>query len=202
MGKKYSDLMKNITDKELLRSLYLTQLLLIVISVVLGFFLFDHFTEFAALFKWDLNEILIWGGSAGLAVVLLDGVLMKVLPSRYYDDGGLNERIFRGRSVIEIAVISSVVSIAEEILFRGVIQTHVGLILSSIIFALVHFRYLFNWYLFLNVIGLSFLIGFVYEQTENLFVTILMHFIIDFLLGCLIKHNFIGQKSSSTINGE
>ena len=78
---------------------------------------------------------------------------MKVLPFRYYDDGGLNERIFRGRSVIEIAVISSVVSIAEEILFRGVIQTHVGLILSSIIFAFVHFRYLFNGYLFLNVIG-------------------------------------------------
>ena len=64
---------------------------------------------------------------------------MKVLPSHYYDDGGLNERIFRGRSVIEIAVISSVVSIAEEILFRGVIQTHVGLIISSIIFALYIF---------------------------------------------------------------
>ena len=53
--KKICDLMKNITDKELLRSLYLTQLLLIVISIVLGFFLFDHFTEFVALFKWDIK---------------------------------------------------------------------------------------------------------------------------------------------------
>lgn len=190
MGKKYSDLMKEITDKELLQSLYVTQLVLFVLSFILGLFLFNDFSEFIALFKWDLNQILIWGGGAGLAVFLLDFVLMKWLPAHYYDDGGLNERIFRNRSTLEIAVISLVVSISEEILFRGVIQTHIGLILTSIIFALVHFRYLFNPFLFLNVIGLSFLIGFVYEQTQNLFVTILMHFIIDFLLGCLIKYNF------------
>ena len=119
-------------------------------------FLFDDLAEFTALFIWDLQQIILWGGIAGVAVVLLDLILMKLLPSHYYDDGGLNERIFRNRSISQIAFIAAIVAIPEEILFRGMIQTHFGLISSSIIFAIVHYRYLFNWYLFLNVIGLSF----------------------------------------------
>ncbi|WP_338470127.1 CPBP family intramembrane glutamic endopeptidase [Niallia sp. XMNu-256] len=201
MKKKYSELMLEVTDKELLKSLYLTQLFLLILSLILGFFLFDDVREFAALFKWDINQIFLWGGSAGVAVFLLDYLLMKLLPSHYYDDGGLNERIFQTRPVVEIAMISGIVSIAEEILFRGVIQTHVGLILSSLIFAFVHFRYLFNKFLFINVIGLSFLIGFIYDRTENLLVTILMHFMIDFLLGCLIKYNFIQSKKQNEQEG-
>ncbi|WP_428908964.1 lysostaphin resistance A-like protein [Niallia sp. Krafla_26] len=190
MRKNDRELLKTISDKELLHSLYLTQLLIVIISIILGIFLFNDFDDFVELFVWDFKQILLWGGIAGVTVFLFDLTLMKVLPPNYYDDGGLNERIFQGRSIFQIAWIAALVSIAEEILFRGVIQTHVGLVISSMIFAVVHFRYLFNWYLFLNVIGLSFLIGFIYGQTENLLVTIFMHFLIDFLLGCAITFNF------------
>ncbi|MEH7255142.1 CPBP family intramembrane glutamic endopeptidase, partial [Neobacillus niacini] len=71
--------------------------------------------------------------------------------------------------------------------FRGVIQTKVGLILASLIFAIIHYRYLFNWFLFSNIVILSFLIGFIYDWTNNLAVTMIMHFTIDFLLGLYIK---------------
>lgn len=188
MRDKYSDIVKDLTDRELLFHLYLTQLLLLVISLILGFLLFDSFSDFTALFNWaDINIISI-GGTAGIIVVLIDLALMRVLPSSYYDDGGLNNKIFRSPSLFQIAFIAMLVAFSEEILFRGVIQTNFGLIVSSIIFALVHYRYLFNWFLFLNVVLLSFLIGFVYYFTENLVVTILMHFIIDFLLGMSIKY--------------
>ncbi|NRG43823.1 CPBP family intramembrane glutamic endopeptidase [Bacillus sp. CRN 9] len=188
MRDKYSDIVKELTDRELLFHLYLTQLLLLVISLILGFLLFDSFSDFTALFNWaDINIIMI-GGTAGIIVVLIDLALMRVLPSSYYDDGGLNNKIFRSPSLFQIAFITMLVAFSEEILFRGVIQTNFGLIVSSIIFALVHYRYLFNWFLFLNVVLLSFLIGFVYYFTENLVVTILMHFIIDFLLGMSIKY--------------
>ena len=187
MKKNYRELIQSATDKELLNSLYLTQVMILIISFILGMFLFDDLREFTNLFIWDLPQIILWGGIAGVAVVLLDLILMKLLPSRYYDDGGLNERIFQNRSVFQIALISAIVAIPEELLFRGIIQTHFGLIAASIIFAIVHYRYLFNWYLFLNVIGLSFFIGYVYLQTNNILVTIFMHFLIDFLLGCHIK---------------
>ncbi|MCM3180114.1 CPBP family intramembrane glutamic endopeptidase [Cytobacillus horneckiae] len=188
MRDKYSDIVKELTDRELLFHLYLTQLLLLVISLILGFLLFDSFSDFTALFKWADINIIIIGGTAGIIVVLIDLALMRVLPSSYYDDGGLNNKIFRSPSLFQIAFITMLVAFSEEILFRGVIQTNFGLIVSSIIFALVHYRYLFNWFLFLNVVLLSFLIGFVYYFTENLVVTILMHFIIDFLLGMSIKY--------------
>ena len=187
MKKNYRELINSATDKELQNSLYLTQVMILIISFILGMFLFDDLAEFIALFIWDLQQIILWGGIAGVAVVLLDLILMKLLPSHYYDDGGLNERIFRNRSISQIAFIAAIVAVPEELLFRGMIQTHFGLISASIIFAIVHYRYLFNWYLFLNVIGLSFFIGYVYLQTNNILVTIFMHFLIDFLLGCHIK---------------
>ena len=187
MKKNYRELINRATDKELQNSLYLTQVMILIISFILGMFLFDDLAEFIALFIWDLQQIILWGGIAGVAVVLLDLILMKLLPSHYYDDGGLNERIFRNRSISQIAFIAAIVAVPEELLFRGMIQTHFGLISASIIFAIVHYRYLFNWYLFLNVIGLSFFIGYVYLQTNNILVTIFMHFLIDFLLGCHIK---------------
>ncbi|MCQ6273844.1 CPBP family intramembrane metalloprotease [Bacillus sp. V3B] len=190
MKKKYVDLIKEISDRELILSLYTTQILLLIISFFLGVFLFDSYSTFFDLFHWQDINILLVGGMAGIAVVILDLVLMKILPAKYYDDGGLNERMFQKRSLFEIAMIAAVVSIGEEILFRGVIQTHLGLILSSLIFAFVHYRYLFNWFLFVNITGLSFFIGYIYLQTGNVLVTIFMHFLIDFLLGCIIKFKF------------
>jgi uncharacterized protein len=186
MKKKYNQLILGLSDKELLFHLYLTQLLLLVISFVLGIFLFDHFS-FLQTVKFSDGRIWLIGIPAGLAVVLIDIILMKFLPPSFYDDGGLNKRIFKNRSVLHIAWIAFFVAISEELLFRGVIQTKAGLILASIIFAIIHYRYLFNWFLFSNIVILSFFIGFVYEWTNNLAVTIVMHFTIDFLLGLFIK---------------
>jgi uncharacterized protein len=180
---QYRELIKGLSDKELSFHLFLTQVLLLALSFILGIFLFDSLTEFLGLIQW--TDPFIWqvGVTAGLVVVIADLTLMKFLPPSLYDDGGLNKRIFRNKNVFQIAVITALVAFSEEILFRGIIQTHTGLIISSIIFALVHYRYLFNWFLFLNIIFLSFVIGFIYMKTGNLAVTITMHFIIDFLLG-------------------
>lgn len=188
MKNNYADMIKEISTKQLLFHLYLTQIILLTISFILGIILFDSLSEFLNLFKWNDYRILVIGGVAGLAVVMLDLILMRILPSSYYDDGGLNERIFRDQNIVHIAFIAAVVAFCEELLFRGIIQTHAGLVVSSIIFAIVHYRYLFNWFLFLNIIILSFFIGYLFLLTGNLLVTIFMHFIIDFLLGILIKN--------------
>ncbi|MBB6444734.1 CPBP family intramembrane glutamic endopeptidase [Bacillus benzoevorans] len=194
MKKNYFELIKEIPDKELLKSLYVTQILLLTIALLLGVFLFDSFQAFVDLINTADPSILLFGAGGGLAVVIVDVILMKLLPAKWYDDGGLNERIFQKRSFIEIAVIAVFVAAGEEILFRGVIQTHFGLVPASLLFALVHYRYLFQVFLFINVTGLSFFIGFIYLQTENLAVPIVMHFIIDFLLGCLIKIKYEKNK--------
>ncbi|MDQ1001685.1 membrane protease YdiL (CAAX protease family) [Neobacillus niacini] len=187
MKNKYNELIKGLTDRELLSHLYMTQILLLGITFILGILLFDHFSYLQSIDFSDVRILLI-GVPAGAAIVIVDILLMKLLPKSFYDDGGLNERIFKNRSVIHIAWIAAFVAFSEELLFRGVIQTKVGLILASLIFAVIHYRYLFNWFLFSNIVILSFFIGSVYQWSNNLAVTIIMHFTIDFLLGLYIKY--------------
>ncbi|MCM3114664.1 CPBP family intramembrane metalloprotease [Neobacillus sp. MER 74] len=186
MKKKYFELINGLTDRDLLFHLYMTQIILCVISLLLGFIFFDHFSYLENIILDDSN-IFIIGIPAGVIIVMLDVLLMKWLPSSFYDDGGLNERIFKNRNFFHIILIAFFVAFSEELLFRGIIQTKVGLVFASIIFAIIHYRYLFNWFLFVNIVILSFLIGVIFEWTNNLAVTIVMHFVIDFLLGVYIK---------------
>jgi uncharacterized protein len=199
MKNKYSELVKGLTDKELLFHLYMTQFILLGISFILGILLFDHFSFLQSINFSDVNILLI-GIPTGVAVVVVDILLMKWLPSSYYDDGGLNERIFSNKRIIHIALIAALVAVSEELLFRGIIQTKTGLIFASLIFAIIHYRYLFNWFLFSNIVLLSFFIGFIYERTNNLAVTIIMHFTIDFLLGLHI--NYRRKKNVDGMEGE
>ncbi|MFJ5757844.1 lysostaphin resistance A-like protein [Neobacillus sp. NPDC093182] len=187
MKNKYNELIKGLTDRELLSHLYMTQILLLGITFILGILLFDHFSYLQTIDFSDVRILLI-GVPAGATVVIVDIILIKLLPKSFYDDGGLNERIFKNRSVFHIALIAAFVAFSEELLFRGVIQTKVGLILASLIFAIIHYRYLFNWFLFSNIVILSFFIGSVYEWSNNLALTMIMHFTIDFLLGLYIKY--------------
>jgi CAAX protease family protein len=186
MKKKYFELINGLTDKDLLFHLYMTQVILCVISLLLGFIFFDDISYLANISLEDF-QILSIGLPAGILVVTADILLMNWLPSSFYDDGGLNERIFKNRNIFHIFIIALFVAFSEELLFRGIIQTKVGLIFASIIFAIIHYRYLFNWFLFVNIVLLSFFIGLVFEWTDNLAVTIAMHFVIDFLLGVYIK---------------
>ncbi|MDR6998583.1 type II CAAX endopeptidase family protein [Neobacillus niacini] len=198
MKNKYNDLIRGLTDQELLFHLYMTQIILLTISIILGIFLFDHFS-FLSYFHLDDGRIIKIGLPAGIMVVIVDILLMKWLPSSFYDDGGLNERIFKNKNMLQIIWIAALVAFSEELLFRGIIQTKVGLIFASVIFAVIHYRYLFNWYLFFNIVLLSFFIGFIYEWTNNFAVTIVMHFVIDFLLGMYIK---IRQKKYDEWEGD
>lgn len=187
MKNRYRELINGLTDKELLFHLYMTQVILIVISFILGILLFDHFSFLKNIHWLDVKVVSI-GIPMGVAVVIVDMILMIWLPSSFYDDGGLNERLFRNKNILNIMLIAVIVAFSEELLFRGIIQTKVGLVLASIIFAIIHYRYLFNWFLFLNIVLLSFFIGIIYQWTNNLAVTIIMHFVIDFLLGIYIKY--------------
>ncbi|KON69917.1 hypothetical protein AKG34_14970 [Peribacillus butanolivorans] len=187
MKNKQAELIKQLTDKQLLYNLFLTQIILLTLAFFLGIILFNERSTFFELFIFNDLNILLFGIPAGIIVVLFDLFMMRVTPSSYQDDGGINERIFSSLSYSMIFVVALVVAISEELLFRGVLQTHLGLLWTSIIFAAVHYRYLFNWFLFLNVLVLSFFIGFLFELTNNLLVTITAHFLIDFILGVLIR---------------
>ncbi|WP_449536787.1 CPBP family intramembrane glutamic endopeptidase [Ferdinandcohnia sp. Marseille-Q9671] len=191
MSKRQAEIIKNLEDKEIVFHLYLTQGILLLVSLGLGIFLFDKWSSFIELWKLKDWNILIIGGGIAIGVVLIDFALMQWLPKSMYDDGGINERIFQRRSIPHIFLLCLLISFTEEILFRGVIQTHFGLIVASVIFALLHVRYLYKWVLLLTVIALSFLLGYIYELYQNLWITVFAHFLIDFIFAIKLRMDYL-----------
>ncbi|MCA1320781.1 CPBP family intramembrane metalloprotease [Bacillus tianshenii] len=201
MKNKQAEMVKRMSDKELLYHLYMSQLLFFLVAAVLAFFLFEGWDDFLILLEWDIQEIFIIGSLVGVAVVVIDLILMKYVPRELMDDGGINEKMFQKRSTLHIIALALLIATVEELLFRGVIQTHFGIWIASFIFAIMHIRYLHKWLLLISVILLSFLLGYLYEWTENLLVTIWAHFIIDVLLALKIRSEYVKKTNGEVSEG-
>jgi uncharacterized protein len=181
-----------LTDRSLLLNLYASQLLVLALAVT---FLFlqgrlspDLFIERKFSF-WFSGLLLGW------IVVGIEVFLARVLPAEWLDDGGINAQLFRRRSVLHIAWIALLVSVAEEMLFRGAIQYWLGIWGTSLLFTLIHFRYLRQWVMMLLLFAISAALGLVVEWSGTLTPAIVAHFIIDFVMGTLIRLNKIPGMS-------
>ncbi len=172
----------------LIRAVVLSQLIIVVAALLLAGILFQSTNEFMAIFSFDMNVLAI-GLIVGAVCVAADLLLMKILPEQAFYDGGINERLFTCLQPIQIFFLTLLIAFSEELLFRGVLQTHTGFVLASIVFIAVHVRYLKNTYLLINVTILSFLLGYVYESTESLWSVFIIHFIIDYILGIYIHYS-------------
>ena len=83
----------------------------------------------------------------------------------------------------EIAAIGLLSGFAEEIFFRGALQNAVGLIPASLAFGLAHFvprHPLWNWSLYAAFSG--FLLGSLFELTQQLLPAIVAHALTNFVL--------------------
>ncbi|MFJ8527140.1 CPBP family intramembrane glutamic endopeptidase [Bacillus sp. NPDC094106] len=178
---------EDMSPKEIRLNLYITQLIIISIGCLLAYILFPNQNEFYSLWKWEPISILVIGSGIACGVVLLDYIAMKVLPESWFDDGGINDRMFRGMSVVQLLVVTFVIGFAEEFLFRGVLQTYFGLVIASLIFAILHIRYIMKPFLFCFVCMISFVFGYVFQWTGNLFITIFAHFLVDFIMGLQLR---------------
>jgi uncharacterized protein len=99
--------------------------------------------------------------------------------------------LFRHSHVYELAVISALAGLGEELLFRGVIQVSIadtldgpagaalGLVLAAILFGLVHFITP-SYVLMAGLMGLY--LGGLWLATQNLLVPITAHAVYDFLV--------------------
>jgi membrane protease YdiL (CAAX protease family) len=81
----------------------------------------------------------------------------------------------------DILIISILAGIAEEILFRGVIQVKFGIIIASILFGVMHL--VTPAYLIITIF-MGFYLGILFQLYESLLIPIQLHFIYD--LGALV----------------
>jgi membrane protease YdiL (CAAX protease family) len=174
-----------ISDRTLLINLYFTQVLTVVLGVIILFFQKTNIIH--QLQASNPITILLWGiGYAGVFLGV-DLILSRFVPEEVSDDGGINEKLFGNRPLWHILVISTIVAICEEVLFRGAIQHSFGPYWTSILFAAIHIRYLQHWIMTALVFGVSYGLGWIYIQTGSLWTPILAHLVIDFVMGCIIR---------------
>lgn len=172
-------------DRTLLLNVYVTQAATFIIGmIVLLFQRRNVISLFAFPEYWTW---LIWGTLSAGAVIAANMILSRWVPEHVTDDGGINERIFARRSLWHIALLCFVVAVCEEVLFRGAIQHAWGPYWTSILFAVIHFRYLQHWLMTGLVFAISYGLGWIYIQTGTLWTPILAHFLIDFVMGCIIR---------------
>lgn len=189
---RQAELIKQLTEKEIVLNLYITQLLILLVTVILSRLIHKDWLYPLQFLSWEMSDVYLGIGVA-FAVVFLEVIGMKYLPKHFFDDGGINQRVFAKRGPIHIIFLSFVVGFSEELLFRGLLQTTYGLIPATIIFAVIHFRYLFNKFLFTVTLGLSLLLGLLYMYTGNLITVIVCHMFIDMILGWFIRFKMMDQ---------
>ncbi len=174
-----------LNDRMLLANLYVTQALTLIIGIV--WILFQRRNPIELFYFPETWEFAVWGcGLTGL-VLLFDLSISRFVPEEASDDGGVNERIFRTRPIWHIAVISFVVAVCEELLFRGAVQQAFGPYWTSILFAAIHVRYLRHWIPTGMVFAISYGLGWIMEYTGTLWAPIVAHFLVDFIMGCIIR---------------
>lgn len=174
-----------LNDRMLLVNLYITQGLTLIIGLVWIFF--QRRNPFELLTPPDGLNFLWWGLGLAAVVVAVDLSISRWIPEEAGDDGGVNERLFRTRPVWHILVISLVVAICEELLFRGALQHAFGAYWTSIIFAAIHVRYLKHWIPTGMVFAISYGLGWIYGYTGTLWAPIAAHFAVDAVMGLIIR---------------
>lgn len=185
---------QNLSIKNLKKSVYGTQLIILLIAIIcIGFFIgFDDFIQKQSSFL--SLETFLFGVGGGILLVLFNVLLNYTVPERFLDDGGFNKKFFTSLSVFEMTILCVLIALSEEIFFRGFVQTKFGIILASIIFALVHFRYVKKPVLFVIVLLESFFIGYLYLITKNILVVFITHFILDYVLGLYMKFSLESEE--------
>ncbi|MDN4074599.1 CPBP family intramembrane glutamic endopeptidase [Fictibacillus terranigra] len=188
-----AQLIRQMSDRELRINIYFSQFLFFTAGIAVMWFTHFDLTRL----RWESFNIIVFGAGTAIGVVLINLLLHKWLPKGSLDDGGINVRIFRSMPVWHIAVLTAVISFSEEWLFRGAVQPLLGLSLTSLLFAVLHVRYIKKPVLFTAAVLLSFLLGYLYEYTGNLLVPMTAHFFIDFLLGLLISKGWLSAHIES-----
>ncbi|MGO4270280.1 lysostaphin resistance A-like protein [Paenibacillus sp. TAF58] len=177
-----------LNDRTLLLNLYITQLLTLIIGIIILFFQSNH--KILSMFTFQGGwKIFIWGSLFALLVLGIDILISRWVPKEVSDDGGINQMLFGNRAVWHIALISLIVAICEEVLFRGAIQYAWGPYWTSILFAAIHIRYLQHWLMTGMVFCISYGLGWIYLQTGSLWTPIIAHFIIDLVMGCILRYS-------------
>ena len=182
------------TKKLLLINIFLSQTIILIVALVLKKLLVNDIS-LQTIFTLNLslpNFIVLGLGSS--ALLLLQLLFHKYLPQeKLFDE--INSILLEKFPLPVLALIFFGSAIVEELLFRGIVQNILGIWLASLLFSLIHVRYLKKIYILIEVYLMGLILGFSYHLTLSLWIPILSHFTINFVTAFLIKKGYIKMEN-------
>ncbi len=106
--------------------------------------------------------------------------------------------IFLNAELIDIIIIALIAGIAEEMLFRGVLQVRFGIVAASIIFGLLH--YISPAYVIIAAL-MGLYMGAFYYFSKSLLVPIQIHFLYDLAALIYLKYCITDKKQEMAESG-
>lgn len=174
-------------DTTLQLNLWVTQGLILTIAAACSLWL-HGWNGTLGLFRLPEWTGMGWAVLLAAAVILASIAMERYLPETWQDDGRINERIFGSMSTAGIFLACLAIGMGEEWLFRGVIQPFAGNLWTSVIFTLVHTRYLRKPLLIASLFTTSWLLGLLFDLEQSLWAPIVAHSGIDLVLALYVRY--------------
>lgn len=171
-------------------NIVLSQAILVIISAFLILLIFPE-VQLADVMRLSCRTVHLLAFLAG-SVLLLG---LQLLFHRYVSKDRLTEEInillINTFSLPELTGIFFFGALTEETLFRGILQPVLGILTASLLFTLIHFRYLKKIFLILEVFLMGLILGLTYFLTGTVWIPVFCHFTVNILTAFLIKKGYL-----------
>lgn len=186
--------MYEISKKVLALNIIISHVLIIVVAIII-IKLFKLPVAINTVLAFNMSRLLwvsvVLGSTLLIAVQYI--FMRFVARDRLLDE--INILLMEKFTLPELIPIFLLGAAAEEFLFRVIIQPHLGIILTSILFTLIHFRYLKKIYILAEVFLLGVILGLVYAVVPTIWAPLLCHFAVNYIMAVLIKSGMIEYQS-------
>ena len=167
--------MNELSKRVLLINIVISQVLVVGLGLLLINTLFQDIS-LLYLFRLEVNTTIIGIVIIGSGLLILLQLLFhKFLTSeKLFDE--INLILIDRFNLRELFLIFLFGSIAEEFLFRAILQPELGIWITSILFTITHYRYYKKFYILAEVFFMSVILGYTYAFTSLLWAPIVCHF--------------------------
>jgi len=180
----------NISDKVVVVNLYITQSLLLFIGMTILLFQSQNLLD---MLKVADSRLFVWSLLFSGIAVLANLAFTPFVPKQLQEADAMNILLAKRVPLWHLMIICLVVGFVEELLFRGVIQYAIGIYWTSIVFTIIHVHYLRHWILTGMVFLLSYSLGWLYDHTGSLMVSVVAHALYDLIMLCIVRYDIGGS---------
>lgn len=145
--------------------------------------------------RWQYFGLLSLLGSG--IILCTQEIFLQAFPS-YQNLRQHMAKLLGPMSVLQALYLALIAALAEEILFRGALQPYLGVMVTSVLLAILHINLenLFSPLMLLAFLS-SFVLGSVFEHTRSIYPTLVIHLIIN--CNFLIKHALYSKKAAAAL---